>query len=108
MAGYYDCVKYALVAFGAYTHWQGSRSPVAEDVCLKHYTVALRELQKEIEHFNSSNADAIICSSIFLAGTAQDWWVNLYWTSIRVDTDIQDGNRESWGIFIDGYSNVCR
>jgi hypothetical protein len=72
MAGYYDCVKYALCSFGAYTHWQGSRSPIAEDVCLKHYTVAFTRAT-EIENFSALNADAIICSSIFLAGTAQDW-----------------------------------
>jgi hypothetical protein len=55
---------------------------------MKHTCYALRELQKEINAFNSVNADAIITASIALAGTADNW--------------------DQWAIFVDGYSTVCR
>ena len=73
LAAQHDCVKYALVSFAAYIHFQATKSPVSEDVCIRHATAALRELQREINHFGASNADAIVTASVALAGTAKDW-----------------------------------
>ncbi|KAH8594301.1 hypothetical protein B0O99DRAFT_687940 [Bisporella sp. PMI_857] len=85
-SAYHDCSKYALVAFAAYTHYQASRSPLAEDVCIRHTTVALQELQKEIRNFGPSNADAIVTASVALAGVAENW--------------------DEWAVFVEGYSKT--
>lgn len=77
IAAHYDCVKYALVSFSAYAHFQATKSPISEEVCISHANIALRELQKEIDHFGPSNADAVIASSVALTGATQDWCVCL-------------------------------
>ncbi|KAG0649481.1 hypothetical protein D0Z07_4504 [Hyphodiscus hymeniophilus] len=86
IAANYDCVKYALVSFSAYTHFQATKSPISEEVCISHANIALRELQKEIDHFGPSNADAVIIASVALTGATQDW--------------------EQWAVFVDGYSKA--
>ena len=70
-------MKYALVSFAAYTHFQATKSAVSEEVCISHANVALRELQKEINDFGPSNADAVIVASVALTGATQDWCVKL-------------------------------
>jgi hypothetical protein len=75
IAAQYDCAKYALVSFAAYTHYQATRSPISEEVCISHANIALRELQKEIDRFGPSNADAVITASVALTGATQDWYV---------------------------------
>jgi len=73
LASNFECTKHALVAFAAYTHFQGSREADAENVCIRHTTIALRELQQEINNFGPHNADAIVTASIALGGTADNW-----------------------------------
>ncbi|KAG4442405.1 hypothetical protein IFR05_002107 [Cadophora sp. M221] len=84
LAAEFACVKHAVVGLGAYTHFRVTRSPVADDVCIRHRGLALSALQKEIDNFGPSNCDAVITSSVFLSATADSW--------------------EEWAVYVDGYS----
>ncbi|KAH7348552.1 hypothetical protein BKA65DRAFT_262214 [Rhexocercosporidium sp. MPI-PUGE-AT-0058] len=86
LAARFGCVKHAVVGLGAYTHFHVTRSPVANDVCVRHRGLALRALQKEINNFGPSNCDAVVTSSIFLSATADSW--------------------EEWAVYVDGYSKA--
>jgi hypothetical protein len=77
IAAHFDCVKYALVSFAAYIHFHSTKSPFSEEVCVSHASIALKELQKEIDRFGPSNADAIIVSSVALTGATNNWFVPL-------------------------------
>ncbi|KUJ06761.1 uncharacterized protein LY89DRAFT_790157 [Mollisia scopiformis] len=88
IAAHYDCAKYALISFAAYTHFQATKSPVSEQMCMSHANIALKALQKEIDHFGPSNADAIIVASIALTGSTNNWG--------------------QWAVFIDGYSKTLK
>jgi len=68
-------VQHAVVGFAAYNHYQVTKNEFAQELCIKQTTIALKKLQEEIDHFNPTNVDAIITCSLFLAGTAQDWYV---------------------------------
>lgn len=68
-------MQHAVVGFAAYNHYQVSRNQFAHDLCITQTTIALKKLQEEIDRFGPDNADAVITASLFLAGTAQDWYV---------------------------------
>ncbi|PVH82400.1 hypothetical protein DL98DRAFT_619658 [Cadophora sp. DSE1049] len=86
LAAEFACVKHAVVGLGAFTHFRVTRSPVAEDVCIRHRGLALSALQSEIDNFGPSNGDAIVTASVFLSATADSW--------------------EEWAVYVDGYSKV--
>lgn len=68
-----DSVRHALVSSASYTHFQATRSPVAEDTWMHHTSIAMYELQNEIANFSQHNSDSIVTASISLASTAYDW-----------------------------------
>jgi hypothetical protein len=79
-------------------------------VCISHANIALRELQKEIDHFGPANADAVVAASVALTGATQDWLVPSSF-DLR-DQLLHRPNtnfplREQWAVFVDGYSKVC-
>ncbi|KAH7412880.1 hypothetical protein BKA64DRAFT_718861 [Cadophora sp. MPI-SDFR-AT-0126] len=86
LAAEFACVKHAVVGLGAFTHFRMTRSPVAEDVCIRHRGLALSALQSEIDNFGPSNGDAIVTASVFLSATADSW--------------------EEWAVYVDGYSKA--
>ncbi len=49
-----------------------------------HRHLAIRKLQKEIEHFSSQNADIILAASMNLSNQSSDWyaWCTLFPTMI--------------------------
>lgn len=69
-------MQHAVVGFAAYNHYQVTRNEYAQDLCITQTTMALKKLQEEIDLFSPDNVDAIITASLFLAGTAQDWYVD--------------------------------
>jgi hypothetical protein len=75
LAAGYKCVQHAVVGFAAYNHYQVTRNEFAQSLCITHTTIALKKLQEEIDRFGPANVDAIITAPLFLAGTAQDWYI---------------------------------
>ena len=68
-----ESVRHALVSSAAYTHYQGTKSPVSEATWMHHTSIAMYELQNEIANFSQHNSDSIVTASIALASTAYDW-----------------------------------
>ncbi|TVY68745.1 hypothetical protein LSUE1_G009769 [Lachnellula suecica] len=85
-AAQYKCVKSAHISLAVYTVYQHTRSPPSGEICIRYTIDALSELRKEIENFSQDNVDAIIVSSVVLAGAADDW--------------------EQWLVFVDGYAKA--
>ncbi|KAK0121863.1 hypothetical protein ONS95_010142 [Cadophora gregata] len=86
LAAGFACVKHAVVGLCAFTHFRVTRSPIAEDVCIRHRGLALSALQSEIDNFGPSNGNAIVTASVFLSATADSW--------------------EEWAVYVDGYSKA--
>lgn len=86
LAAEFACVKHAVVGLGAFTHFRLTRSPIAEDVCMRHRGLALGALQAAIDNFGPSNGDAIVTASVYLSATADSW--------------------EEWAVYVDGYSKA--
>jgi hypothetical protein len=74
LAAGYKCVQHAVVGFAAYNHYQVTKNEFAQDLCITQINIAVRKLQEEIDRFGPANVDAIITCSLFLAGTAQNWY----------------------------------
>ncbi|KAF8849787.1 hypothetical protein BDZ45DRAFT_697273 [Acephala macrosclerotiorum] len=100
LAAEHECMKHAIVSFAAHMHFQATKSQISQEVCIQHIGLALKQLQKDILAFGPDNSDAVVTASIFLAGTAQDWWALLAFLFERRTLLIVE-RREQWAVFVD-------